>query len=79
MVSRNKVQKAITKPNLYRFMCLRAKNTNYHIDFPTKEEAMEYVNELNDPKIEWFGVYEIDEKRDTLKSVYQKRLIPFCV
>lgn len=60
--------------NTYRFMCERLGNTNYHIEFETKEEAMAYVEELNDNKISWYGVYEVDVVRNILITVTHKRL-----
>lgn len=66
-----------TEPSIFRFMCIREKNTNYHLDFPTKEEALAYCEELNDSKIEWYGVYELSPLCNTLISITNKRLQPY--
>lgn len=73
-MSRKKTEKT---PDVYRFMCIRNGNSNYHVDFTSQEEALQYVNELNDPKIEWYGVYEISPDSNNLKLVTGNRLIPF--
>lgn len=64
-------------PSVFRFMCLRNGNTNYHKDFFTKEEALQYAEELNDPKIEWYGIYELNPNCDHLISIDHKRLQPY--
>lgn len=64
-------------PAVFRFMCLRSKNTNYHKDFSSKEELLEYANSLNDPEIEWYGLYELNFVRDTLDTIDYKRLKPY--
>ena len=70
-------RKKSTKPSTFRFICMRDKNTkNYHVDFDTKEEALKYVEELNDSKIEWYGLYEINPDEDYFIPHLSKRLIP---
>lgn len=64
-------------PSTYRFMCLRAKSTNYSMSFETKDEALQYAESLDDPKIEWYGIYELDPECDYLKAVVSKRLLPY--
>lgn len=67
-----------SKPKVYRFMCMCVKcSGNYHMDFSSKDEALAYVESLNDPKIEWCAVYELDDVRDTLIPVISKRLLPY--
>ena len=61
----------------YRLIGVRTDNNNYHIDFKTKDEALNHIDKLNDPKLEWYGLYEVIPSLDTLKSVVWKRLIPF--
>lgn len=69
-------KKKISNNSIYRFMCVRSvKGTNYHTDFPTKEEALSYIDSLDDNKIEWYGLYEINELNPYLKWITSKRLI----
>lgn len=63
--------------NIYRFMCITSKNTNYHIDFNSKSEALSYIDSLNDPKIEWYGLYEIYTSRDYMHRILSKRIKPY--
>lgn len=67
-------KKQEVSPSLFTFMCLRV-GGNYHKDFSTKEEALEYIESLNDPKIEWYGIYEIEPGVQHMKLVVSKRLI----
>lgn len=62
---------------IFRFMCIREKNTNYHMDFSTLDEATQYIEELKDLKIEWYGIYKFTENSDLLKCVTHKRLITY--
>ena len=61
----------------YVFMCMRIDNKNYHVDFKTKEEAINYANNLKDKKAEWWGIYEMKPNREYLTTVTYKRLITF--
>jgi hypothetical protein len=61
----------------YRFMCMRNGNTNYSKDFKSKDEAIKYAENLNDDKIEWFGIYEINPLEKYLIRVISKRLQPY--
>lgn len=62
---------------LYRFMCLKSgKNNNYHTDFTSSDDAIEYANNLNDSDIEWYGIFEVDSDKNTLHRVVCKRLKP---
>lgn len=62
---------------LYRFMCLKSgKNNNYHTDFTSSDDAIEYANNLNDGDIEWYGIFEVDSDKNTLHRVVCKRLKP---
>ena len=61
----------------YRFMCMRNGNTNYSKDFKTKDEAVQYAENLNDDKIEWYGIYKIDPLEKCLIRVISKRLQPY--
>jgi hypothetical protein len=70
-------KKRSEESSVYRFMCIRSNNSNYHVDFASKNEALNYIEELNDSKIEWYGVYEISNNCNYLKPVVSKRLIPF--
>lgn len=65
-----------TELSTYRFMCVKTNNLNYHIDFKSYDNAIQYVNYLNDNKIEWYGLYELEPSSDYLKLVTHKRLIP---
>lgn len=60
----------------YRFMCIREKGTNYTADFETREAALKYAEELDDSKIEWYGVYELNPNLTYLVTLVSKRLIP---
>lgn len=62
--------------NLYRFMCIKSDHMNYHIDFKSYNEAMQYVYNLNDSKISWYGLYELESSSNKLKLVTHKRLVP---
>lgn len=73
MVRSNKEKES----NVFRFMCIRNGNTNYHKDFNSKESAMQYIESLNDDKIEWYGVYESKPSVDYLTCVVYKRMQPF--
>lgn len=64
-------------PSIYRFVCMRDKSTNYHLDFASLNEAIAYTEELNDSKIEWYGVYELRPDKDYLITVLSKRLRPY--
>ena len=44
--------------------------------FQTKEEALDYANNLSSLLIEWYGIYELSPKVDYLISIEHKRLIP---
>lgn len=57
-------------------MCLKERDGNYHLDFNSREEALLYAESLNDSKIEWYGVYEVDPALPYLNLVVSKRLIP---
>lgn len=71
-------KKKISNNSIYRFMCVRSvKGTNYHTDFKTKEEALSYIDSLDDNKIKWYGLYEINELSPYLKWITSKRLINF--
>ena len=64
-----------TNNSIYRFMCLRSiKGTNYHTDFSTKEAALEYIKELNDKTLEWYGLYEVNIQSDRLYLIESKRI-----
>lgn len=66
------------EPSVFRFICLREKSVaNYHVDFTSKEDALDYIDKLNDSKIEWYGLYEINPKSDYLKAIVNKRIIPY--
>ena len=69
-------KKTEVAPSIFRFMCIKTDSKNYHIDFQSEEEALRYTEELNDPKIEWYGVYELDPMKTYMTSVTHKRLIP---
>lgn len=69
-------KKTNTVSSTYRFMCIREKGTNYTTDFETREAALKYAEELDDSKIEWYGVYELDPNSPYLKTLVSKRLIP---
>ena len=69
-------KKSTVEPSTFRFMCLKTDNKNYHLDFTTKEEAIQYADTLNDSKIEWYGIYELDPRKDYMIDVVSKRLIP---
>ena len=64
------------EPSIFRFMCIKTDNKNYHLDFSSKDEVLQYVDELDDDKIEWYGVYELDPACLYQKSITHKRLIP---
>lgn len=64
----------LPQEKLYVFMCERLGNSSYHVDFDTKEEALEYVANLDDPKISWYGVYKKNLKKDYLETVMSKRI-----
>lgn len=46
------------------------------VNFQTKDDALNYAHELSSVKVAWYGVYEINPKRDYLISVENKRLVP---
>ena len=69
-------KKTSIEPSTFRFTCIKTDNKNYHLDFTAKEEALQYVDELNDSKIEWYGLYELDPRKDYMQLVTHKRLIP---
>ena len=72
-----KVKENKTDCKLYRFMCLKSvKNNNYHADFTSSDDAIEYANNLNDDDIEWYGIFEVDSDKNTLHRVVCKRLKP---
>lgn len=74
-VKKVKEDKAACK--LYRFMCLKSgKNNNYHTDFKSSDDAIEYANNLNDCDIEWYGIFEVDSVKNTLHRIVCKRLKP---
>lgn len=59
---------------LYRFMCEREGNTSYHVDFSSKSEALVYLDELNDDKIMWYGLYEVDNVLNKIIPIECKRV-----
>lgn len=63
-------------PIVYRLMCEKVNSNGYHVDFNSKDEAIKYAEELDDPKISWYGIYEIDPALPYLQYVTDKRLIP---
>lgn len=62
---------------IYRFMALTKNCSNYHVDFDSQQEGIDYINQLNDSKIEWYGLYEVDSVNDKLKTIISKRVIPY--
>lgn len=68
--------KKSTEPSIFRFMCITTDNRNYHIDFQSKDEALQYTDELSNSKIEWWGLYELKPNCDHQITVTHKRLIP---
>lgn len=72
-----KIKETKVDQKLFRFMCLKSgKNSSYHTDFTSSDEAIEYVNNLNDDDIEWYGIFEVDSNKNTLHRVLCKRLKP---
>lgn len=72
-----KIKETKVDQKLFRFMCLKSgKNSSYHTDFTSSDDAIEYVNNLNDDDIEWYGVFEVDSNKNTLHRVLCKRLKP---
>ena len=68
--------KKIVHNSVFRFMCIRTvKGTNYHKDFPTKEESLKYAAELKDKTIEWYGIYEISDLSQNLIPIISKRIL----
>lgn len=67
---------AKVEPSTYRVMIERQPFNHSHIDFASKDEALQYVHDLNDSSIAWYGVYEISPICDYLIHVENKRLIP---
>lgn len=68
--------KKSTDPSMFRFMCITSDNHNYHKDFLSKEEALQYAEEIDNSSIEWYGVYELVPYLDYLVTIVSKRLIP---
>ena len=66
------------EPSVFRCICISkdCKN-NYHSDFQTIDDAMQYANSISSESVEWYGVYEIDPLCDHLKLIESKRLIPY--
>jgi len=64
------------EPSIFRVMIERLPFNQSHIDFNSKEEALQYVHNLNDPIVAWYGVYEISPLSDYLIDIENKRLIP---
>jgi hypothetical protein len=73
-MSRRKKQEVA--PSIFRFMCIKTDSKNYTADFQSKDEAIQYAESLYDPKMEWYGIYEISPIKDGLITVAHKRLIP---
>ncbi len=67
--------KSKDEKSIYRFMCVKTDDYGYHIDFNSKEDAITYAEKLNDSKIEWYGIYELNPKYDYWLMVTHKRLI----
>ena len=58
-------------------MCLKSgKNNNYHTDFTSSDDAIEYANNLNDNDIERYGIFKVESDKNTLHRVVCKRLTP---
>jgi len=69
-------KKKIEEASKYRFMCVKKKNGNYTKEFESKDEALQYANELDDKDIEWYGIYEVSPYSPYLNTIVSKRLIP---
>lgn len=63
--------------DLYRFMCFCEGGSDYCKDFTTKEAALEYVDTMDNSKIEWYGVYYWDKRINSFKHVVSERLKPY--
>lgn len=62
--------------SVFRYMCLRTDDRNYHIDFTNKEEAFQYIEKeekKSSLKLVWHGVYEIMQNKDSLSLLVSKR------
>lgn len=66
------------EPSIFRLMYISidCKNNN-HVDFQTKEEALDYANNLNSSLIEWYGIYELDPICNYMKRIVSNRLIKY--
>ena len=44
------------------------------MEFDKSESALNYIENLNDKNIEWYGLYKVDYAADTLRPIVTKRL-----
>lgn len=76
MAKRLDLENNTKEKDLYRFMCFCEGGPGYCKDFTTKESALEYVDTMDDSKIEWYGVYYWDRRINAFKHVVSERLKP---
>lgn len=69
-----KTSKDITQNDKFIFMCLKCKSAGYSMEFDKSEPALNYIENLNDKNIEWYGLYKVDHTADTLRPIVTKRL-----
>lgn len=76
-MARRSVKKSAVLNDKFIFMCLKDKTQGYSMEFDTNESALNYIENLNDQKIEWYGLYKVDHLADTLRPIVSKRLKPY--
>lgn len=68
-------KKVKQEPSIYRFMSVTpSKGSNYHLDFSSKEEAITYIQSLDESQFLWYGLYEISANSDHLTPVLRKKI-----
>ena len=64
------------EPSTFRVMVTEFPYNHITVDFTTKEEALQYANELTSENTAWYGIYELNPRSEYLISVEHKRLRP---
>ena len=65
------------EPSTFRVMVEKYPYKQITVDFTTKEDALQYAHDLTEANTSWYGVYELNPRRDYLISVERNRLRPF--
>jgi hypothetical protein len=72
-----KLKETKIEPSIFRAMIEKFPYKQITIDFPSKEEALEYVHALTNENTAWYGLYELNPAVDSLIYIEHRRLRPY--